>query len=167
MKNNPTLRFGIFAVVMVLALIIFTKIALPSDISTPRREPSNTSDNTEKNEMIDMITIRVNDRGYKVSMDSNEAAQEFAQSTPFELPMTELNGNEKYYTGSDKLKADPSVPDRINIGDLMLYGDDTIVLFYDEFKTEYSYTRLGWVRNIDDLPEVLGSGDVTITFTKN
>lgn len=113
------------------------------------------------------ITIRVNDREYKVRIADNEAAQEFASSTPFELPMIELNGNEKYYQGSDKLKAEAYNPGRIEAGDLMLYGDDCIVLFYKSFDTTYSYTRLGWVEDAEDLEEVLGSDNVTVIFTKN
>lgn len=113
------------------------------------------------------ITIRVNDREYKVRIADNEAAQEFASSTPFELPMIELNGNEKYYQGSDKLKMEAYNPGHIEAGDLMLYGDDCIVLFYKSFDTNYEYTRLGWVEDAEDLEEVLGHDNVTVIFTKN
>ena len=127
------------------------------------------SDNQRQSlgEIMSSITIRVNDREYKVRIADNEAAQEFASSTPFELPMIELNGNEKCYQGSDKLKAEAYNPGRIEAGDLMLYGDDCIVLFYKSFDTTYGYTRLGWVEDAEDLEEVLGSDNVTVIFTKN
>ena len=48
----------------------------------------------------------------------------------------------------------------------MLYGDDTIVLFYKDFPTEYSYTRLGWVQNAYELAGLLGDGDVMVDFYK-
>ncbi len=33
----------------------------------------------------------------------------------------------------------------------MLYGNNTIVLFYEDFTTPYSYTRLGKVNNPKNL----------------
>ena len=54
----------------------------------------------------------------------------------------------------------------IEIGDILLYGNNCLVLFYESFSTEYSYTRIGKVDNPDNLKDVLGNGSVLITFTK-
>ena len=45
-------------------------------------------------------------------------------------------------------------------------GDRPIVLFYKDFDTEEKYTRLGWAQNAYELKDALGSGDVSIDFTK-
>ena len=138
------------------------------EIRRDNSSSGNTVVNDGSNEtMIKTIKMRIGDKEYTVKMADNEAAQEFAYSTPFELPMIELNGNEKYYQGQDLLKEDKYKPKKINAGDLMLYGNDTIVLFYQTFDTEYEYTRLGWVQDAGDLAETLGSGNVDISFTKN
>ena len=56
--------------------------------------------------------------------------------------MDELNGNEKYYFMPNALPTDPERPGEIHTGDFMLYGSDCLVLFYKNFSSSYSYTRL-------------------------
>ena len=46
----------------------------------------------------------------------------------------------------------------------MLYRSNTIVLFYESFDTSYSYARIGRLDDPVGLAEVLGAGDVTVTF---
>ena len=55
-------------------------------------------------------------------------------------------------------------PGTINAGDIMLFGSNCVVVFYETFKTSYSYTRIGKIKNVADLKKALGSGDITIKF---
>lgn len=79
--------------------------------------------------------------------------------------MSELNGNEKFFYLDTELPADPYQPGQINAGDLMLYGDNCLVLFYESFTSGYSYTRLGGVDTPAGLAEALGNGSVEVTFS--
>jgi hypothetical protein len=81
--------------------------------------------------------------------------------------MTELNGNEKYYDLSNSLPKNSSNPESIKNGDLMLYGSNTLVLFYKSFSTPYSYTRIGSIDDPTGLEEALGTGNVSVTFDNN
>jgi hypothetical protein len=51
-------------------------------------------------------------------------------------------------------------------GDLMLWGADTLVVFYVTFDSPYSYTRLGRIDDAAALPQVLGRGQARIVFTR-
>ena len=47
----------------------------------------------------------------------------------------------------------------------MLFGDSCVVLFYRDFSTSYSYTRIGRLKNAGGLASVLGTGAVTAEFS--
>lgn len=157
-------KFRTFITIAIVCSVGLMLLSISSILNKPNHEDGNVVTNVET---INEITIRVNDKSYTVRMDVNDAAQEFARSTPFELPMVELNGNEKYYRGADTLVTDAHRMTSIKTGDLMLYEDNCIVLFYKDFETDYSYTRLGWVYDAEDLAETLGDGNVNVIFTKN
>jgi hypothetical protein len=81
--------------------------------------------------------------------------------------MAELNGNEKHAHLPQALPANASRPGTIRNGDLMLYGSDTLVVFYLTFDSPYSYTRLGRVDDPVGLAEALGRRSVPVVFSKD
>ena len=78
--------------------------------------------------------------------------------------MSELNGNEKFFYLDSSLPTDSQAPGQINAGDLMLYGNNCLVVFYESFSSGYSYTRLGRVTDPLGLADALGKSEVTVTF---
>lgn len=78
--------------------------------------------------------------------------------------MEELNGNEKYCCLDEPLPSNAEVVGHIEAGDVMLYGDSCIVVFYESHDTSYSYTRIGAVENPEDLAAAVGSGPVDVRF---
>ncbi len=113
-----------------------------------------------------MSEIKITIAGKKFSAISADtpAASEFAKRLPLTLRMNELNGNEKYAGLPDKLPVYSECPGMIGRGELMLYGNSTLVLFYESFPTSYSYTRIGKISDVRELKEAVGQGSVTVTF---
>ena len=128
--------------------------------STNQQESNNKSNNS--NEVIKSVKAIINGKEYVINLEDNETANSFANLLPQELNMSELNGNEKYIYLDTTLPTNSSNPKRINTGDVMLYGNNCLVIFYKSFDTSYSYTRIG---HIDDLPN-LGNGNITVKFEK-
>lgn len=117
----------------------------------------------EEDTMTDIV-ITIGERQFMAKLYDNETARAFAEQLPLTIDMSELNGNEKYYYMPEELPADAERPGRIKTGDLMLFGSDCLVLFYDTFSTSYSYTRIGYVEDPDGLAQVLGSGSAKVNF---
>ena len=110
------------------------------------------------------IKITIAGKIFTAELADTPAAAEFSKRLPLTLRMNELNGNEKYAGLSDKLPADPTCPGRIGSGELMLYGNSTLVLFYESFPTSYSYTRIGKITDARGLKEAVGRENITVTF---
>jgi len=110
--------------------------------------------------------MTVGDRRFSMTLADNEAARAFAALLPLTLDMPDLNGNEKHVKLPKGLPVNATKPGTIRNGDLMLWGSDTLVVFYLTFDSAYSYTRLGRVDDPAALPQVLGRGDVRISFTR-
>lgn len=133
-----------------------------SEEPTEEMKPSETMQR-EENSMLN-IQITAGGQTFSAVLYNNNTVQEFVGLFPLTLDMSELNGNEKYYYFDGSLPTDSENVGYINTGDIMLYGSDCLVLFYDSFSTPYSYTRLGYVNDPDGFADALGSGDVTVTF---
>ena len=131
------------------------------DTQTSQQENNNYELNNS-NEVIKSVKAIINGKEYKIDLEDNETANSFANLLPQELNMRELNGNEKYIYLDTKLPTNSSNPKRINVGDVMLYGDNCLVIFYKSFDTSYSYTKIG---HIDNLPN-LGNDSISVKFEK-
>jgi hypothetical protein len=114
--------------------------------------------------MDNAVSITVGDTAFGATLADNPAAAAFKAVLPLSVRMSDLNGNEKLYRLPTPLPAQPSRPASIHSGDLMLYGDNTVVLFYKTFATTYSYTRIGRIDDPAGLERAVGAGSVTVTF---
>ena len=113
---------------------------------------------------IKTMQMKVGDKEYSVVLNDNHTTKALQEILPMTIKMTEFNGNEKYYQLRETLPSRPEHIGQIKTGDVMLFGDDCLVVFYKDFKTTYSYTRIGHIENAADLEQTLGRGSVTITF---
>lgn len=129
---------------------------------------NNQEDNIKNNKSsyikkeINTMKVIINKKEYIINLEDNETVKSFINSLPQELEMSELNGNEKYVYLDKSLPTNSENIKRIKAGDVMLYGNNCLVIFYKSFNTSYSYTKIG---HIDNLPD-LGDGNIKVTFEK-
>lgn len=110
------------------------------------------------------LKITVGKNSFTATLYDNATVIAFKARLPLTINMSELNSNEKYFDLPDNLPANASNPGTIKAGDLMLYGSNTLVLFYKSFSTSYSYTPMGRIDDVSGLAAALGSGNVTVTL---
>ena len=109
--------------------------------------------------------MTIGKRRFAITLIDNDAARAFVAQLPLTLEMSELNGNEKHAELPKALPTNASRPGTIRNGDLMLYGSNTLVIFYVTFKSSYSYTRLGRVDEPAALAQALGARGVRAVFS--
>ncbi len=128
-------------------------------------QPANIGENNSNENMVsNRIIIRIGAKSFAATLLDNSTAKVFKQMLPLIINMKELNGNEKYGDLPKSLTANSSNPGTIHNGDLMLYGSNTLVVFYKTFSTSYNYTKLGVIDDAADLASALGGGNVSVTF---
>lgn len=132
---------------------------------TDRMDTDNNGTDTDK-ETGEMATIQIviNGQEFKAELYDNEAAHQFSEMLPLQLDMEDLHDNEKYFYFSDDFHTKDQEIRQIQEGDLMIYDDRCLVLFYEGFETNYKYTPLGKISDTAGLKEALGADMASISF---
>lgn len=129
---------------------------------TEIRKDTDTKGDTDVEEK--QIVIEVNGQSFSAKLYDNAAAAALWEKLPMVLDMEEMNGNEKYFFMEDTLPADTEDIGDIHTGDIMLYGDDCLALFFQDFSTSYRYTRIGYIEDQEGFADALSDGTVEIRF---
>ena len=127
---------------------------------------STLTENTEStnNPIGSKMKITIGSAVFTATLNDNATTTAFKTMLPLTINMSELNGNEKFYYLSSTLPTNATTVESIQTGDLMLYGNNCLVLFYENLNTSYSYTRLGKIDNISGLVSALGNGNIIVKF---
>lgn len=156
------LKSLITVIVVLFAFSFCTASCSKDDETISTQNNSNGNDNISTTKMKITIGTAV----FTATLYDNSSATAFKAMLPLTIDMTELNGNEKYYDLPKALPTNAKAGGDIKAGDLMLYGNNVLVLFYKNFNTSYSYTKLGYVYNPAGLATALGSENVIVKFEK-
>lgn len=162
MKRKRTIKVFCFTAILMCALVpsLWISMNIPEDRTTAEEKQTV----LEEEVQMEKMQIVIGQKTYSVSLYENETTKSLKNMLPMTVSMEELNGNEKYTYLSKSLPTDRVYPGQIHTGDLMLYGSDCLVLFYEDFATSYGYTPLGKVDDPAGLAEAVGSGAVEVTF---
>lgn len=160
-KNSRCGRYGARTGAALLAMAI----ALSSLAADVRRDLGGASDPRSETQEQPIMWMTVGTQRFAVALEDNPTARALQQLLPITLYMEELNGNEKHAALPRSLPTRSARPGTIRAGDVLLYGDNTLVVFYETFASSYSYTRIGRIEGSAGLASALGSGNQRVTLT--
>ena len=112
------------------------------------------------------MDLYINNHKYDVKLLQNETADSLLERLPLTVTMDELHGNEKYIYLEQSLPSHSQKIFSIHTGDIMLFNNNCLVLFYEDFQTDYQYTPIGKITNAQNLKEDIGKGNVQVIFQK-
>lgn len=110
------------------------------------------------------MNLKIGNKTFTATFASTVSAEAFKKKLPLTLTMQDYGGFEKVGTLPERLPSNDQRENSLNLGDIMLYGGNALVIFYAPHGG-YSYTRIGKIDNTEGLREALGSGSVTVEFS--
>lgn len=127
-----------------------------------KETPAETEDPKEKE-----MKLTIGDTPVAVRWQDNESVKalaELVKEGPLTVQMSMYGGFEQVGSIGQKLPRNDAQT-TTEAGDIVLYSGDQIVVFYGS--NSWAYTRLGRVedRTAEEMKELLGNGDVTITIS--
>lgn len=150
--------------IAVFSLLLLTGCNNNQNLNTDEINNSTSSENDikESDVKVSDIKVTINNNTYTLKLENNKTVEEFINLLPKEFTMKELNGNEKYVYMDNSLTTNSYNPKHIEKGDVMLYENNCLVIFYESFDTTYSYTKIGHIDNLDNL----GNKNIIAKFEK-
>ncbi|MBQ2455745.1 MAG: hypothetical protein II499_06595 [Firmicutes bacterium] len=113
------------------------------------------------------MKLTIGDTPVAVKWHDNESVKalaELVKDGPLTVQMSMYGGFEQVGSIGQKLPRNDAQT-TTEAGDIVLYSGDQIVVFYGS--NSWAYTRLGRVtdKTTEEMKELLGNGDVTITIS--
>lgn len=105
------------------------------------------------------------DETFYAELYDNGAARALYSELPLKLDMSDMP-HEKYSYLGFSLPTSPQSVGRIESGDIMLWGKDCLVFFYESFTTSYSYTKLGRMSGDSLIAVLSGEGKLVLTVSR-
>ena len=119
----------------------------------------------ESEQETDTMILKINGETVSVEWEDNESVEalmDLVSKEPLSIRMSMYGGFEQVGSIGTSLPRN-DVQTTTEAGDIVLYSGDQIVIFYGS--NSWSYTRIGRItdKNVDELAEMLGKEDVTIS----
>jgi hypothetical protein len=120
----------------------------------------------ESEEAMATLWMKVGETPLSVEWEQNESVEALkglCQDGPRTIQLSMYGGFEQVGSLGQRLPSD-DVQTTTQAGDIVLYSSNQVVVFYGS--NSWAYTRLGHIvdKTSDELAELLGNGDVTITI---
>lgn len=123
--------------------------------------------NINSNSNSKSAKLLIDNKKYSITLEDNETVDALINNMPLELSMSNLNNNEFYSYLEFTLPTNSYNPGKINKGDIYLYGNNCLVIFYESFNTSYSYTRIGKLDDIEVLDNIKDKNNIIVNLEIN
>jgi hypothetical protein len=135
--------------------------SIPSVESVPAEESITSKEETA--EMKDTIQLLIGETEVPVTWEDNASVEALKALRPLTIQMSMYGGFEQVGAIGQNLPRDDSQT-TTKAGDIVLYSGNQIVVFYGS--NSWAYTRLGHItdKSAQQMADLLGRGDVTITI---
>ena len=136
-------------------------------ISQPEESSQTESGGHSETKAAEKMQMFINGQPVNVEWDNNSSVQalkQLAASNKLTIQMSMYGGFEQVGSIGTSLPRE-DVQTTTKAGDIVLYSGNQIVVFYGS--NSWAYTRLGHItdKTADELTELLGNGNVTITLS--
>ena len=161
------MRKGITTIIFIL-LLALSLAACGGTTASETNDAIDTNETMTESEAASDMKMMIGDTEVSVEWEENEsvdALMELAGNEPLTIQMSMYGGFEQVGSIGTSLPRNDQQT-KTHAGDIVLYSGDQIVVFYGS--NSWSYTRLGHItdKSEQELAELLGSGDVTITIER-
>ncbi len=147
---------------LMLALLCCTACGHAKEHNEPVNDTQTNPITTSKHSQVNAMQLLINGQTFDLTLTDSATATDFVRLAPFSLTMQDHLTNEKFATLPTALTQNDRKIGKIQVGDVLLWQGDTLVIFYEIFESEYHYTRLGKINNPQGLKQALGQGDVVV-----
>ena len=158
---NKKLDISIPILIAIIVSVVVTTVMMNNKDKEPNLSPETNQSIDNKEIAMDKVYIDINNKKLEIDLENNSTVSALVKMLPLNLSMSDLNSNEKYVYLDESLPTNTYSPKHIEAGDVMLFGDNCLVIFYESFDTSYSYSKIGHINN---LPELDG-GNVSVNLS--
>ena len=162
-KIDKGLKISIPILLIVVVSAIVTTILMNNkspNIDPELNQETSITNNNEKENKMAKIYVNLNNEKLEINLEENSTASALVKLLPLDITMNDLNKNEKYAYLDESLPTNTYSPKHIEAGDVMLFGDNCLVIFYESFDTSYSYSKIGHINNLPSLDD----GNISISI---
>ena len=159
-KMNKKLTISIPILIAIIVSVVVTTVMMNNKGKEPNLLPETNQSIENKEIAMDKVYIDINNKKLEIDLENNSTVSALVQMLPLNLSMSDLNSNEKYVYLNESLPTNTYSPKHIETGDVMLFGDNCLVIFYESFNTSYSYSKIGHINNLPSLDD----GNISISI---
>ncbi|ACB61106.1 hypothetical protein Exig_1651 [Exiguobacterium sibiricum 255-15] len=111
-----------------------------------------------------IMNITINGQVASVQLEDNATTKAILAEMPFTIQMDDLHQNEKYYYFDKSFPTQPQAIQSIEAGDVLLYQNNCLVIFYQAVEPVVPYTRIGKIHYFQDIRASFGNDSVSVQW---